>query len=208
MIAKNPPTKREGMRGSRLLPKLLLSLGAFLVALVVAEIGFRILDWPHFPQPHSEPIRFAFAKIDRTDETFYVNHPGRITFRYDGNPRDYFDERNEVHHDVNPTGFRGPAFTPKQEGAFRLVCLGDSFTFGEGVRNEDVYPEVAARQLRNNEQQADACNLGVGGYNTTQSLEVLKRFGFDLNPDIVVLGYTLNDAEPPLFQIDPTTCAA
>ena len=189
----------------RLIPRVSLGLGAFLVALSIGEIGFRLLGWPRFPRPKTESVRFAFAKTEKGGQPFYVNHPGRITFRYDGNPRGYFDENNEVHHDVNPLGFRGPAFTVKADGGFRLVCLGDSFTFGEGVRNEHTYPEIAARSLRKDGRQTDACNLGVGGYNTTQSLDVLKRFGFDLQPDVVVLGYTLNDAEPPLFQIDPAS---
>lgn len=197
----------ESIRGWRswLLPRVLLSLGTFVVALGIAEIGFWLTDWPRFPEPHSEPVRFAFADVSEGTEPFYVNQPGRITFRYDGNPRGYFDEQSEVHHDVNPLGFRGPAFTQKPEGTFRLVCLGDSFTFGEGVRNEDTYAEVAARLLRKQGRQTDACNLGVGGYNTTQSLGVLERFGFDLEPDVVVLGFTINDAEPPLFQIDPVS---
>lgn len=205
MSGRKQDAEEAGRRRPGLVPKALLGLCAFVVALACAEAGFRILGWPRFPEPKTESVRFAFAKTAEGEEPFYVNHPGRITFRYDGNPRGYFDGKSEVHHDVNPLGFRGPAFTQKPEGAFRLVCLGDSFTFGEGVRNEDIYPEVAARQLRKDGRQADACNLGVGGYNTTQSLGVLKRFGFDLKPDVVVLGYTLNDAEPPLFQIDSAT---
>jgi lysophospholipase L1-like esterase len=205
MSGQNHHPEATRRRRSRLLPRLLLSIGTFVVTLTVAEIGFRLADWPRFPEPHSEPVRFAFADVGEGSEPFYVNQPGRITFRYDGNPRGYFDELSEVHHDVNPLGFRGPAFIQKPEGTFRVVCLGDSFTFGEGVRNEDAYPEVAARLLRKRGRQTDACNLGVGGYNTTQSLGVLQRFGFDLEPDVVVLGYTINDAEPPLFQIDPAS---
>lgn len=184
---------------------MLLSLGATLLTLAAIEIGLRILDRPRFLEPHTAPVQFGFANRDAANEPFYLNHPGRITFRYDGNPRGYFDAHNEVHHDVNPSGFRGPAFTPKSAGAFRVIFLGDSFTFGEGVRNEDTYPEVTARLLREDGRRAESCNLGVAGYNTTQEANVLKIFGFDLKPDVVVLGYTLNDAEPPLFQIDPAS---
>lgn len=205
MSGRKQDAEEKGRKRPGLVPKALLGLGAFVVALAIAETGFRILGWPRFPEPKTESVRFAFTEPADGEQLFYVNHPGRITFRYDGNPRGYFDGMSEVHHDVNPLGFRGPAFTQKPQGAFRVVCLGDSFTFGEGVHNEDIYPELAARLLRKDGHQADACNLGVGGYNTTQSLGALKRFGFDLKPDVVVLGYTLNDAEPPLFQIDPTS---
>jgi lysophospholipase L1-like esterase len=187
----------------RLYPRVLLSLGATLLALAGAEIVLHIVGYPQFLAPHSEPTRFAFTNGDTASGPLYLNMPGRITFQYDGNPRGYFDADNEVHHDVNPSGFRGPAFRPKPEGTRHLVFLGDSFTFGEGVHNQDTYPEVAARLLREDGQNVLACNLGVGGYNTSQAAEVLRLFGFDLQPDVVVLGYTLNDAEPPLFQVDP-----
>lgn len=187
----------------RLLPRLLLSLIATLATLAAVEVALLVLGLPKVPAPHSDPPRFAFTNLDTAYGPFYLNMPGRITFRYDGNPRGYFDARNEVHHDVNPSGFRGPAFTPKPPGIFRMVFLGDSFTFGEGVRNEDTYPEVAAHLLREEGHRVESCNLGVGGYNTTQEATALNVFGFDLQPDVVILGYTLNDAEPPLFEIDP-----
>jgi lysophospholipase L1-like esterase len=196
---------RSSKRARRLYPRLLLSLGATLLALAGAEIVLRIVGYPQFLDPHSEPPQFVFTNVDTASGPLYLNMPGRITFRYDGNPRGYFDEQNEVHHDVNPSGFRGPAFRPKAAGTRHLVFLGDSFTFGEGVHNQDTYPEVAARLLRKEGQRVVSCNLGVGGYNTSQEAEVLRLFGFDLQPDVVVLGYTLNDAEPPLFQVDPTS---
>ena len=132
-----------------------------------------------------------FVDVGEVKRPFYLNQPGRITFTYDGNPRGYFNDRNEVHHDVNPSGFRGPAFQPKQPGERHLVFLGDSFTFGEGVRNEDVFPEVAARILRGDTEQVEAYNLGVGGYNTSQSLDLLKRAGLGMQPDAVILDIVL-----------------
>jgi hypothetical protein len=180
-------TEKDRMMISRLLPRLLLSLVSIVVALAAVEIGLRILGLPRFFAPRSEPIQFAFTNLETADGPFYLNEPGRITFRYDGNPRGYFDAQNEVHHDVNPAGFRGPAFTPKPADSFRLVFLGDSFTFGEGVHNHDTYPEVTARLLRRGGSFVDSCNLGVGGYNTTQAANVFRMFGFDLEPDVVIL---------------------
>jgi len=188
---------------SRLSPRLLLALGAILVTLAGTEIALRILGQPRFLEAHTDPARFAFTDRGTEHAPLYLNMPGRITFRYDGNPRGYFDAKDEVHHDVNPSGFRGPALKAKPAGTLRLVFLGDSFTFGEGVHNHDTFPEVTARVLRKEGRPAESANLGVGGYNTTQSAEVLRLFGFNMKPDAVILGYTLNDAEPPLFQVDP-----
>jgi len=205
MTERTEEIKKVSVKIGLLLRRLLLVIAASLAALIFAEAALRIAGQPRFPKAHSDPVRFVFVNRQTEQGPFYVNKPGRITFQYDGNPRGYFAELNQVHHDVNPSGFRGPAFTPKPKGTFRMVFLGDSFTFGEGVHNQDTYPEAAARLLRKDGRRVEACNLGVGGYNTSQEADVLRIFGFDLQPDVVVLGYTLNDAEPPLFQVDPAS---
>jgi hypothetical protein len=196
-------TETEAKLRGGLPKRLLLSFGALVSALIVVEIALKVAGLPRIYEPHSDAVQFAFTNLGTPENPFYVNYPGRITFRYDGNPRGYFGEENEIHHDVNPSGFRGPAVGPKSDGSFRIVFLGDSFTFGEGVRNEDTFAEEAARQLRKQRHPVEPCNLGVGGYNTSQSLFMLKQMGLGMNPDVVVVGYTLNDAEPPLFRIDP-----
>jgi len=113
-----------------------------------------------------------------------------------------------VYH-TNSRGFRGPEFEPGREGdRLRLMFLGDSFTFGEGVRFEDTYPEVTAGLLAKQgggDRRVEAYNFGVGGYNTAQSLQLLRMVLAEFSPDVVVLGYVLNDAEPSLIELDPAT---
>jgi hypothetical protein len=45
--------------------------------------------------------------------------------------------------------------------------------------------------------------MGVSGYNTRQSLYALEHWGTQFSPDIVVLGYFLNDTEGPLWLANP-----
>jgi hypothetical protein len=183
---------------------LVLALG-LLVSLVAAELVLRVIDQPRFPDAHTETRRFMMTDERVNGMPIYVNYPGEITFTYDDNPRGYFGPDNEVHHEVNPDGFRGRPFAAKPVGTRRLVFLGDSFTFGEGVRLEHTYAEVAAKYLSTPGLPVEACNLGVGGYNTTQSANLLQAIGLGLKPDAVILGYVPNDAEPPLFEIDSVT---
>ncbi len=141
----------------------------------------------------------------------YVNAvQSRIRFGYDGNPRGYFGEENEVVHVTNSDGFRGDDFSPiKAPGTVRLLCLGDSVTFGEGVRFEHTFPEITAELLNDkfgdSSLNVEAYNLGVGGYNTSQSEFLFNLLVEQLAPDVVVLGYFPNDPEPPLFEFDPMT---
>ncbi|MFT5128425.1 MAG: hypothetical protein ACI8W8_002035 [Rhodothermales bacterium] len=181
-------------------PRLLLVAGATVLALFIGEVLLRILGLPHIHEPKEETPRFLPTNSREDAALVYVNYPGRITFTYDGNPRGYFGVLDEIHHQVNPAGFRGAAFGAKLPGKRRVVFLGDSFTFGEGVRDDHTYAEITAQALN-----AEACNLGVGGYNTSQAAKALKTVGLGLEPDAVILGYVPNDAEPPLFMIDPQT---
>ena len=77
------------------------------------------------------------------------------------------------------------------------------------MRDEDTYPARTAALLQHEHPSGsprfEAYNLGVCGYNTTQELALLEHLGLKLLPDCVVLGYVLNDAEPPLFEVDPST---
>ena len=89
---------------------------------------------------------------------------------------------------------------PKPRGVRRLLCLGDSTTFGWGVEVQDTF----CRRL----QEAlppgwETVNLGIPSFNTTQEVRRLERFGLTFQPDIVVLLFDDNDLEPPHDQGDP-----
>jgi hypothetical protein len=154
------------------------------------------------------PDQFGFPEKLLAESPLYVNLPSSIIrFVYDGNPRGYFGPSNEVEHVTNSAGFRGGEFrTAKGPDTVRIAFLGDSFTFGEGVRFADTYPEVAAAALQRHFEAArlrfESYNFGVGGYNTTQALQALERWALQGRPDLVVLGYVLNDAEESLFRYD------
>jgi hypothetical protein len=169
----------------------------------LAEGILALLGLPKAYKPHSAPPQFAMVK---NSAILYVNKPNtRITFVYDGNPRGYFRQGNAVWHTTNDQGFRTPEFQQaKAPDTVRLVFLGDSFTFGEGVYDEDVYPRQFQRLAEEShlfgDKKVEAINLGVGGYNTIQEWALLRDYARYLNPDMVVLGYTVNDAEPYLFS--------
>ena len=181
---------------------ILLVLFSFLFALIVAEIVLAALDMPPRQlKPHSAPTQF----VVQPDKSYgYVNLPSsQIEFIYDGNPRNYFGERNEVVYETNSLGFRGAEWpTVKHEGGLRIAFMGDSFTFGEGVHYEDIFPTITQEELRARNVMAESLNFGVGGYNTLQSSLLLQPVVTEFSPDVVVLGYTINDAEPPLIYYD------
>jgi lysophospholipase L1-like esterase len=100
------------------------------------------------------------------------------------------------HVSINSRGFRDREFTTtKRPSTFRIVCVGDSWTFGANVDQEDAYPQrVGAMLEREHPGQFEVLNLGVMGYSSSQGLQFLKRTVLDLQPDLVLIGFGMNDA--------------
>lgn len=186
-----------------------LLLGVLLAGFLIAEVVLAAMG---LPRSYKAPFRTAQFKMTSDPEgAHYTNAPlSEIRFVYDGDPRGYFGPGGEITHVTNSLGFRGPEFpAQKKEQSVRMAFLGDSFTFGEGVRFEDTYPERTAVLLNQKFAREgvlfESLNFGVGGYNTVQEWELLERTVAGFSPDILVVGYALNDAEPELFRMDPAT---
>src|SRR5262249_46934640 len=139
----------------RLAARLGLVLGGTLVGLLLAELLLTVIDRPRFYKAHSFPPQFAFSPCTSHGAPASVHPPAsRSRFVYDGTPRGYFGPANEVERTTNQLGFRGPEFpvsnqdgrlvATKAGGTVRMVFLGDSFTFGEGVRDGDTFPARTA----------------------------------------------------------------
>jgi hypothetical protein len=80
-------------------------------------------------------------------------------------------------------------------GVARILVLGDSFTFGEEVGDDETYSHVLEASLRG----AEVLNLGVHGYGHDQMLLYLKEEGLRYRPDVVVLGFIADDMERNLL---------
>ena len=94
-------------------------------------------------------------------------------------------------------GFRGPAIAEKSAaGVARIAFVGDSIAMGWGVAEQETFAHRVIEDLVRQGRKVDGFNLGVGNYNTTQELALFQDVGVRLKPDIIVLAYFINDAEP------------
>jgi lysophospholipase L1-like esterase len=103
----------------------------------------------------------------------------------------------EVH--LNEEGFRGPCFPKaRKPGTLRIACLGDSYTFGWMVEEECTYPRQMEHMLNGilEPDRIEVMNFGHPGYNTRNELRQYSKLVKLWNPDIVILGYVLNDTQP------------
>lgn len=81
--------------------------------------------------------------------------------------------------------------------AYRILGLGDSFTFGQGVKDADTYLRQleVLLQARYPRKFFQTINLGVPGYNTAQEYQMLLHRGLAYKPDLIIVGFTLSDPE-------------
>lgn len=97
---------------------------------------------------------------------------------------------------------------PKQDGTIRIICLGDSVTFGfrvppvwpekptEYSPDWVPYPMLLERQLRaaNPNRHIEVITMAVPGYTSHQGLAWLRRDINMLKPDLLTVSFGWNDA--------------
>lgn len=96
-------------------------------------------------------------------------------------------------YQIAASRIRGPRKTgPKPAGMFRVIALGDSFTWGIEAGEEEHFPHFLEKILRER-RSAEVFNMGVGSYGIDQMLLKYERHGQALRPDVVVLGIFPHD---------------
>lgn len=79
----------------------------------------------------------------------------------------------------------------KPTDTYRIITLGDSFTFGLYVDAKDNWPEkledlLNEKKICSNIKKFEVINLGVHGYDQIYSVERFKKRGIKYNPDLVL----------------------
>jgi lysophospholipase L1-like esterase len=99
---------------------------------------------------------------------------------------------------TNSEGLRGPERLPvKGPGLRRIAVLGDSTTFGWGVPALQAWPARLQTALDQRTQGLvhEVLNFGVSGYSSRDEAVVLEAKALPAEPDLVLVGYNLNDPE-------------
>lgn len=122
--------------------------------------------------------------------------PGlKVRQSYDRPRWDYFDAQGCILVQHNELGFRDVEFPiQKPPGEFRVLAIGDSLTYGSGVLREDAWPEVLERRIATNGRPTQVINCGfAAGNQPAHYARWLESDGLLLDPDLVVIGLSLND---------------
>lgn len=148
--------------------KLLFALIPLAVVLALVEVGVRIFE------PEEALPRVVFVEPDQD-----------LIWRLKPTPTGPYQ--------TNALGFRDDELRANPDS--RILLLGDSVSWGDGVVREKCYPYLLEKQLtaRNVGRSFEVVNTGVPGYSTFQELAVFERLGPKLQPNLVVLQFCLND---------------
>lgn len=184
--------------------RIALALGSLLLALLLAEVGARLLRFradqelfdearlgANRPLP-SGPIGLGdLVRATDLPDLIYELRPDLDRVLYAGAPVT-----------TNADGFRqsGP-IEPVGERTYRILGLGDSVMFGQGVADGREYLARLEASLNREDPSREwqVLNAAVPGYNTAQEVAFLKARGLALRPDLVVLGFVSNDVNLPSF---------
>lgn len=155
------------MRAAPVLGRLALAAAGLALALTLAEVVVRVADLDF------RPIR------SRANEDAVLE---QLEFR--------------TRVVTNALGFRDRRLPgPKPPGTMRVVVLGDSFTQGYGVEEEQAYPRRLERLLDTREpaRRHEVVNLGVPGACPLDYVAHLRDVGLGYDPDLVLVGLMAND---------------
>lgn len=161
------------------------------LALLVLSIAFALLS--------AEAVLRLFnigpdiGTLSTKELLFSANPKLKYTFRPNSTVR-----FNTSRVKINNSGYRGTEYKTGRPGGDvrRIVCIGDSVTFGVYLEDQETYPAqlealLNRRQLHGKTWQT--LNLGVIGFNTINEVEWLEEKGLGYKPDIVILQYCSND---------------
>lgn len=122
-----------------------------LVALILAEVISRILI-PIFPGAQKLGLDGEWLNIDSV-------HPGAVYRQY--------SEEYDALTTITKKGYRWPDGGDNP----RIIFLGDSFTFGQGLSDKHTFPFLFCHSL-----QISCANLSVPGASTISELDRLENF--------------------------------
>ena len=151
------------------------------LALLLVELSLRVL--------YPAPIRFFYPQesYDFDPELGHVLRPGQSAHTHDRSVQ------------TNSLGLRDTEIAAyPAPGTLRVLALGDSQTFGNGLDLSETWPKQLERMLRGlkNGQRWEVINGGIPGTDTWQHEILLGRFLDTVHPNAVILAFYVNNVAP------------
>ena len=178
---------------------------AFTVLVTVQLLAIGLLVW-RVLDSDSRRMQAAVAPIAEESLSFPIE--SRLSHFYELRPaygKDAFvpawlPYAPEYHYNADGLNDRFDYAVPKPANAFRIIVLGDSWTYGQFVSTGDAYPErledmLNDRRLCRSGKTFEILNFGVPSYDIEYSAERFRLRGVKYDPDLVLWLLIRNDFE-------------
>lgn len=155
----------------------ILLLCSIIISAAIAEIALRLV----LPSPTS--WKHPQEQYEYDPEIGHWLKPDQKAFTHDKLV------------EINSLGIRDREYTSNPaSGTYRILAVGDSQTFGNGLASTDTWPKQLEHVLnKNNNTQFEVINSGLPGSDTWQHEIILQRMLKNYNPTTIVLAFYVND---------------
>ncbi len=169
---------------------LLLFVGSLLMTLLLAEAGLRVLGF-------RGEVSWNLHDIVKVDDKI-------LNYRLKPNSTSF---SGDVVYRLNSRGFRDVEHRYQKDAqTYRVVVLGDSVAFGYKVPLEETFARQLAAQMNvPGERTVEVINLAIPGLNTYQEAHLLVEEGSKYQPDLLIVAYSLNDADTGVAYVEGET---
>ncbi|GEM_PF-4559855 len=166
------------------MPKIIQNLSLLVISTILSLFITEIVS--RFFLPLSAPNRLPFIVNEGDSYCGYHPRPNQRGFEHTGSIK------------INQWGFRGNDWkVSKPPDAKRIIILGDSYAFGQGVADDETFAaqlEIVLNMLPVSPKKSyQVLNFAVSGYDTGHEIKVLKHHALQFQPDVVLLQFFLND---------------
>ena len=164
--------KRKGI-----LPGVLLLAITIIILFFLLETAVRIFNLA----PDFGASKGMFQKDKLLDYSLTPNFSGKFA-----------KSEFSIGVSTNSLGIRDVEYTDKKPNDYRILALGDSFTWGAyGTQLNQTFVKLLEKKLNKNPDKNNyqIINAGVPGYGTDQEMIYLENKGYKLKPDLVILNF-------------------
>ena len=171
--------------------RLTLSAVALALCFVVFEVALRISEPPDLIDHAVNNAQWdgdengLLHVRSKNRELVYELRPNASVFEHGFNQQ----------FSTNSAGFRDREFiTPKPQGIYRVIVVGDSIAFGWNQSADQLFPKLLEQRfIADGHPEVEVYNMAVDGYNSQQEVELIRTRALSYQPDLLLIAYCLND---------------
>lgn len=196
----------------KILIRLAVIFLAIVFALLVMEFVLRaVYKFKLQPKPRTFPAVTTLYTLSENKNLVYELRPNSSLKL----------EKRGIEIKINSAGFRDNEYSRQKGSKKRIICVGDSLTYGWNINLHETYHKQLEELLRQKSYELsrvedsgrkegspgkaisagegiEVLGMGVVGYNTAQEYYLIKEKALDFAPDIILLQICPNDFERTL----------